>query len=66
MNSEHSAAFYSRLDHAILSGEGSGSIGKRLGVNPTMVRRRRSMLRKCGHVINVRCIEARNDHVKQP
>jgi hypothetical protein len=43
-----------RLDHAIISGEGSGSIYKRLGVNSTTVRRRRSILRECGHIIKVR------------
>jgi hypothetical protein len=58
-------AFFARLDHAILSGEGSGNIGKRFGVNPTMVRRRRSTLRKSGYLINIRCNEARNNNANK-
>jgi hypothetical protein len=60
---QHDETFLTRLDHAILSGEGSGSIGKRLGVNSTTVRRRRTILRKCGHIIEVRCMKARINHV---
>lgn len=54
-------AFQAIVDAAILSGEGSGAIGKRLGINPTTVRRRRSALRKAGHSIQVRSIEARQE-----
>lgn len=45
------ATFRAQLDAAILTGEGSGAIGKRLGINPTAVRRRRTTLRKEGQSI---------------
>lgn len=65
MNVQENEEFYRRLDLAIISGEGSGSIGKRFRVNPTTVRRRRSVLRKAGQTIEVRSTEARDVHAER-
>jgi NADH/NAD ratio-sensing transcriptional regulator Rex len=64
MKPEEIRAFYQRLDHAIISGESSGTISKRLGVNSATVRRRRTVLRKAGNTIEVRGANARISNVE--
>lgn len=61
--------FLAALDAAILEGRGSGEIGKSLNVRSETVRRRRSVLKRAGHIINhptnARRSEARGDNAKR-